>query len=152
MKKFKLLTVLFLSSSLLFAVSEGMNFNAIDTNSDGVVSSSEFDFAKNLTMQAKLEEGKTLKNAGKSPTFEQIDTDSNGVISQEEMTTQQNTMRQERIAEKKTNQIRNYHMSILNGNGNMGIKGNGNSSNGRNGGNGSGRGNGGGNGANGKGK
>lgn len=95
-----ILASLALASLTMFAASVPTfgptSFSDYDTNSDGVISSEEFNTVKAKKMAAKAEEGRLMKNANNSPQFEDIDANKDGSITKDELQTFQINRMKER--------------------------------------------------------
>lgn len=102
----KMYFLLFIGT-IAFGASALMQFEVMDTNKDGFVNEREFTVAKNKNMEAKLQQGKRLKNAGTSPTFEIIDTNNDGKISKMELLIIQNAQMQKRKDQRNKNKMMN---------------------------------------------
>jgi hypothetical protein len=62
-----------------------VDFDTIDTDHNGVVSTAEFAQYRAQRMAARAAEGRMMRNAGKAPTFESLDRDGNGVLEPDEL-------------------------------------------------------------------
>lgn len=102
MKKFTFLTVCTCFIGVASIVAQPlpnkgpMPFSTFDEDNNQVITLQEFENVKAKRMAQKLDQGKMLKNAGKSATFESIDLDGNGEISKEEF----NSHQQQRFQQK----------------------------------------------------
>lgn len=98
MKKFILIPIVVLTSTLLFALpNTPPTFEAYDANKDGVISEVEFDDFKAQQMTLKADEGKQLRNAGNSPMFSDFDKNGDGKITKEELRLGQEAQKQKQM-------------------------------------------------------